>query len=100
MDRIEFITSVERRRRWGAAEKAPLVAAMNEPGAEAREIARNAGVEARLFAKRLERGRFLRLSVAGDAVTISAAQMSRLLSGIDNLALPGHRRLNAFRRCI
>jgi transposase len=33
MDRIEVITSVERRRRWSRAEKARLVAAMEEPGA-------------------------------------------------------------------
>ena len=36
-----------------------------------------------LFAKRLERGRFLWPSVAGGAVTISAAQLGYLLSGID-----------------
>ena len=30
MDRIEVITSVERRRRWSAAEKARLVAAMDD----------------------------------------------------------------------
>jgi transposase len=36
-----------------------------------------------LFAKRLERGRFLRPSTAGGAVTISAAQLGYLLSGID-----------------
>ena len=40
MDRIEVITSVERRRRWSAAEKARLVAAMDEPGAVVTEIAR------------------------------------------------------------
>jgi transposase len=33
MDRIEVITSVERRRRWSRVEKARLVAAMDEPGA-------------------------------------------------------------------
>ena len=44
MDRIEVITSVERRRRWSTAEKARLVAAMNEPGAVVTEIARSAGV--------------------------------------------------------
>jgi len=33
IDRIEVITSVERRRRWSAAEKAQLVAAMDEPRA-------------------------------------------------------------------
>ena len=49
MDRIEVITSVERRRRWSAAEKARLVAAMNEPGAVGTEIARNAEVCASLL---------------------------------------------------
>ena len=49
MDRIEVITSVERRRRWSAAEKARLVAAMNEPGAVVTEIARSEGVDASLL---------------------------------------------------
>lgn len=49
MNRIEVITSVERRRRWSAAEKARLVAAMDEPGAVATEIARSARVEASLL---------------------------------------------------
>lgn len=41
------------------------------------------GQGACLFTKRLERGRFIWPSVAGEAVTISSAQMSYLLSGID-----------------
>lgn len=49
MDRIEVITSVERRRRWSEAEKARLVAAMNEPGAVVTEIAGSAGVVASLL---------------------------------------------------
>ena|SRR5271166_2063002 len=49
MDRVEVITSIERRRRWSAAEKAQLVAAMNEPGAVVTEIARSAGVVASLL---------------------------------------------------
>ena len=49
MDRIEVITSVERRRRWSTAEKARLVAAMNEPGAVVSEMARRAGVDASLL---------------------------------------------------
>jgi transposase len=49
MDRVEVITSIERRRRWSAAEKARLVAAMNEPGAVVTEIARSAGVVASLL---------------------------------------------------
>jgi transposase len=36
-----------------------------------------------LFAKRLERGRFIWPSTVGDAVTISAAQLGYLLEGID-----------------
>jgi transposase len=46
MDRVEVITSVERRRRWNSAEKARLVAAMNEPGAVVTE---SAGVVASLL---------------------------------------------------
>jgi transposase len=49
MDRVEVITSVERRRRWSVAEKARLVAAMDEPGAVVTEIARSAEVNASLL---------------------------------------------------
>jgi len=49
MDRIEVITSVERRRRWSAADKVRLVAAMDEPGAVVTEIARSASVNASLL---------------------------------------------------
>ena len=49
MDRVEVITSVERRRRWSAAEKVRLVAAMDVPGAVVAEIARGAGVDASLL---------------------------------------------------
>ena len=49
MDRVEVITSVERRRRWSSAEKGRLVAAMNEPGAVVSEIARSAGIDASLL---------------------------------------------------
>jgi transposase len=41
---VEVITSVQRRRRWTAAEKERLVAASLEPGAVASEIARDAGI--------------------------------------------------------
>jgi len=49
MDRIEVITLVERRRRWSAADKVRLVAAMDEPGTVVTEIARSAGVSASLL---------------------------------------------------
>ena len=47
------------------------------------KLIRHDGDGACLFVKRLERGRFLWPSVADGVVTISAAQLSYLLSGID-----------------
>jgi transposase len=41
---IEVITSVQRRRRWSAAEKERLVAASLEPGASVSGVARQAGM--------------------------------------------------------
>jgi transposase len=41
---IEVITSVERRRRWSAAEKERLVAASLEAGASVSGVARDAGI--------------------------------------------------------
>jgi transposase len=44
--RVEVITSVERRRRWSAAEKERLVTASLEPGASVSAVAREAGIHA------------------------------------------------------
>ena len=41
---VEVITSVERRRRWSAAEKERLVAASMQPGAVVSALAREAGL--------------------------------------------------------
>ena len=41
---IEVITSVQRRRRWSAAEKERLVAGALEPGASVSAVARTAGI--------------------------------------------------------
>ena len=43
-ERVEVITSVERRRRWSSAEKQQLVAASLEPGASVSALAREAGM--------------------------------------------------------
>ena len=43
--RVEVITSVERRRRWSAAEKQRLVSASLEPGANVSAIARGVGID-------------------------------------------------------
>ena len=42
--RVEIITSVQRRRRWSVAEKEQLVAASLEPGASVSAVAREAGI--------------------------------------------------------
>src|ERR1051325_3867403 len=42
--RVEVITSVQRRRRWSQAEKERIVAAALVPGANASELAREAGI--------------------------------------------------------
>jgi transposase len=49
MNRIEIITSVERRRRWSRAEKERWVTALEEPRAVAAEVARKAGVDPSLL---------------------------------------------------
>jgi transposase len=41
------------------------------------------GIGLSLYAKRLDKGRFIWLSAVGGAVAISAAQMSYMLEGID-----------------
>jgi transposase len=72
-NRIEVITSVERRRRWGAAEKSRLIVALGEPGASASEIARDAGVDVSLLyrwrrqlAQAIARPTFVPVHVAGN----------------------------------
>jgi transposase len=49
MDRIEVITSVERRRKYSLAEKERLAMAAAAPGANVVEIARAAGVDPSLL---------------------------------------------------
>ena len=49
INRIEVITSVERRRRWSRAEKERWVAALEAPGAVAVAVARQAGVDPSLL---------------------------------------------------
>jgi transposase len=52
---VEVITSVQRRRRWSLAEKERIVAAAIEPGANASDVARAAGIHvSQLFRWRKE----------------------------------------------
>jgi len=78
---IEVITSVERRRRWTAAEKERLVAASLERGAVVSALAREAGVHpSQLYAWRRDLCRprvgdatadFAAVRIASDAVATS-----------------------------
>lgn len=79
---IEVITSVERRRRWSAAEKERLVAASLEPGATVSEVARAAGIHrSQLYGWRRQRG-VRRQAPRGFAAV-------RLAAEAGSLALPG-----------
>jgi len=80
MDRVEVITSIERRRRWSTAEKLRLVAAMDEPGAVVSDIARREGVVASLlyrwrrqFAAERETAAFVPVRVSPDLNETAAA---------------------------
>jgi transposase len=62
--RVEIITSVQRRRRWSAAEKEQLVAASLEPGASVSRVAR-AGIHlGQLYGWRRQLGRPAQVSFA------------------------------------
>lgn len=108
MNRIEVITSVERRRRWSSADKARLAAAMEEPGAIVKEIARRAGVDPSLlyrWRRQLGRSRetqtFVPVTVTGkpeaacaptpvrDMITIAfGAQVRMTIEGAPDAATP------------
>lgn len=54
-ERVEIITSVQRRRRWTRAEKQELVAASLEPDASVSTVAREAGIHlSQLYGWRLQ----------------------------------------------
>ena len=70
---IEVITSVERRRRWSAAEKERLVAASLEAGASVSVVARDAGIHpSQLYGWRRQLLRPSQSAASFAAVRISA----------------------------
>ena len=80
-ERIEVITSIERRRRWSRAEKERLVAASLEPGASVSSIAREAGIHAsQLYGWR--RQMHVRPEVGFAPVQIAAEVGPASLSGV------------------
>jgi transposase len=81
--RVEVITSVERRRRWSAAEKERLVAASLEPGAVVSALAREAGVHpSQLYGWRRQLGARREAPTGFATVRIAAAAASPATSGL------------------
>jgi transposase len=73
-ERVEVITSVQRRRRWSAAEKQQLVAASLEPGASVSALAREAGIHAsQLYGWRRQLGAYPSMSFAPVRIAPDAA---------------------------
>lgn len=72
--RVEIITSVQRRRRWSAAEKEQLVAASLEPGASVSRVAREAGIHpGQLYGWRRQLGAQAPMSFAPVRIASEAA---------------------------
>ena len=90
--RVEIITSVQRRRRWSAAEKDHLVAASLEPGASVSAVAREAGIHAsQLYGWRRQlRGR-VRMGFA--PVRIAAEAVGLVSSGTIEIELASGARM-------
>ena len=94
---VEIITSVERRRRWSAAEKERIVAASLEPGAVVSALAREAGIHpSQLYGwrRQLCAGRGAPVDFA--AVRIAAEPASRAVaaaSGMIEIEFAGGTRM-------
>src|ERR1700722_3846444 len=90
---VEVITSVQRRRRWTAAEKERLVAASLEPGAVASAIAREAGIHvSQLFGWRRQlcdrqQAAFAAVRVASEPIASGAIEIE--FSGGTRLRISG-----------
>jgi transposase len=93
---VEIITSVERRRRWSAAEKERIVAASLEPGAVVSALAREAGIHpSQLYGWRRQLCA-LRGSADFAAVRIAAEPASRVVaaaSGVIEIEFAGGTRM-------
>jgi len=71
---VEVITSVQRRRRWSRSEKERIVATAMEPGANASEVAREAGIHtSQLFRWRQQLCERTQVPAAFNPVAIAAA---------------------------
>lgn len=92
-ERVEVITSVQRRRRWSTEEKERLVAAATAPGANASAVARAAGLHtSQLFRWRRQMMPSQPPGSAFAAVALSGPQpMASGGSGIVEIEIAGAR---------
>jgi transposase len=91
--RVEVITSVQRRRRWPFSDKERIVAASLEPGANASEVARAAGIHtSRLYRWRRELCERVGRAQGFAAVTIAPTAAAAAPVGVIEIEL-GRARL-------
>ncbi|MDA8230962.1 MAG: transposase [Magnetospirillum sp.] len=98
MTRVEVITSVERRRRWSAAEKQRLVAESAQPGRTVSEVARRHGIAPQqLFTWRRQflaaatavaEGEFLAVEVSAPTAAVAAPEVAPTDAGQMEIVLP------------
>lgn len=79
VSRVEVITSVQRRRRWSAAEKVRLVEEASQPRMSVSFVSRRAGVApSQLFAWKRRMAEGGQAAVAADEDVVSASQVRDL----------------------
>src|SRR5512139_28602 len=79
VSRVEVITSVQRRRRWTAAEKVRLVEEASQPGMSVSFVARRAGIApSQLFAWKRRMAEGGQAAVAADEDVVGASRVRDL----------------------
>jgi transposase len=79
VSRVEVITSVQRRRRWTAAEKVRLVEEASQPGMSVSFVARQAGIApSQLFAWKRRMAEGGQAAVAADEDVVGASKVRDL----------------------
>lgn len=86
VSRVEVITSVQRRRRWTAAEKVRLVEETSQPGMSVSFVARRAGIApSQLFTWKRRMAEGGQAAVAADEDVVGASQVRDLEKNVREL---------------
>jgi transposase len=92
MARVEVITSVQRRRRWSAAEKQRMVAESAKPGRTVSEVARRFGIAPQqLFTWRRQLLAAATGAADGDFLAVEIVEPVPTLAGPDAVSAEGGR---------